>query len=123
MRALESTPVVAEVLSISAAGGDCTTIPGQEHDTSYAAGMQDKPRTCEKSFRFHQMKLWKKALRPAREQSPAINRYLVDVLKGTRPALGNREAKYLLGPTANRPLLFAYCRNGPKATDSLALRF
>jgi hypothetical protein len=27
-------------------------------------------------------------------ESPEINRYLVDVLEGTRPAFGNRDAKY-----------------------------
>jgi hypothetical protein len=27
-------------------------------------------------------------------ESPAINRYLVDVLEGTRPAFDNRDAKY-----------------------------
>jgi hypothetical protein len=27
-------------------------------------------------------------------ESPEINRYLVDVLEGTRPAFDNRDAKY-----------------------------
>ncbi len=29
-------------------------------------------------------------------ESPAINRFLVDVLEGTRPAFDNRDAKYFV---------------------------
>lgn len=29
-------------------------------------------------------------------ESPAINRFLVDVLEGTRPTFDNRDAKYLV---------------------------